>query len=351
MDEAHTATDALTGCLLGTAVGDALGLPREGLRRGRALRLFGDAPLRHRFLFGHGMISDDTDHACFVAQALLAAEGDPQRFARALAWHLRWWLVGLPAGVGLATLRGIIKLWLGWPPHRSGVFSAGNGPAMRAPLIGAYAAEDESLLRDLVRASTRLTHTDPRAEEGALLIALAARHGRRHGPAPETPAFLLSADEYVTDDGLRKHIEAIPGHLARRATAQEFARALKLEDGVTGFVTHTVPVALYCWLRYPTDFRRAVEEVILLGGDTDTTGAIVGGLMGVTLGASAIPDEWLSGLWEWPRSVNWMRRLTERLASGASLPLPLPWPGLLLRNPLFALAVIFHGFRRLAPPY
>ena len=75
----------LTGALLGTAVGDALGLPREGLSRRRAERLYGSGPIRHRFLFGRGMLSDDTEHACMTAQALLAAPEDEARFARSLA--------------------------------------------------------------------------------------------------------------------------------------------------------------------------------------------------------------------------------------------------------------------------
>ena len=117
-----------TGCLWGCAVGDAIGLPYEGLIARRARRL-ARLPLKHRFVFGRGMISDDTDHTVFVAQALIRSKGDPARFQTVLAWRLRLWLLCLPAGIGLATLRGIVRLWLGLRP--SGVFSAGNGPATR----------------------------------------------------------------------------------------------------------------------------------------------------------------------------------------------------------------------------
>ncbi len=359
MHNAPTETErvplALIGCLLGTAIGDALGLPREGLSRERAQRLFGPAPLRHRFLFGRGMISDDTEHTCCVAQALLRSGGEPDRFARALARELRGWLAGLPAGVGLATLKAVLKLWLGWPPERSGVSSAGNGPAMRAALLGA-AVDDLATLVALVRASTRLTHLDPRAEQGARLIALAARQGARYGPVQDAPAFLATLMPHALDAGLQQHLTVLGEYLARGATAAEFADALGLAHGVSGFINHTVPVTLYCWLRYPTDFRQAVEEVILLGGDADTTGAIVGGLMGATLGAPAIPEEWLNNLMEWPRSPAWMRRLGERLArpnadGEAARPLPLSRWGLLPRNMLFAAIVLCHGFRRMLPPY
>src|SRR6185312_926598 len=184
--------DRLTGALLGTAVGDALGLPREGLSRRRARRLFGDSPIEHRFLLGRGMVSDDTEHACMTAQALLAAPDDPARFARSLAWRLRGWLAAMPAAVGWGTLRAIVKLWLGFSPARSGVVSAGNGAAMRAPFLGASLAfhpdrldaaartaeeiDGPALLDDLAR---RVTVEDLRRSLDACGEALA------RGDAPE----------------------------------------------------------------------------------------------------------------------------------------------------------------------
>ena len=92
--------------------------------------------------------------------------------------------------------------------------------------------------------------------------------------------------------------------------------------------------------------------MIALGGDTDTTGAVVGAISGATVGAAGIPPDWLAGLLEWPRSVNWMRRLAGRVAAAPpQRPLPLFWPGLIVRNGVFLLLVVLHGFRRLLPPY
>src|SRR5437764_12916991 len=85
--------ERVAGAVLGTAVGDALGLPREGLSRRRASRLFGDPPLRYHLLLGHGMVSDDTEHTCMTGQALLRAPDDADIFARSLAWRLRFWLL------------------------------------------------------------------------------------------------------------------------------------------------------------------------------------------------------------------------------------------------------------------
>jgi hypothetical protein len=81
---------------------------------------------------GHGI---RRHRACLTASALLLAGGDVDAFGRLLAASLRWWLAGLPAGIGFATLRAFLKSCVGFPPHRSGVHSAGNGPAMRSAII------------------------------------------------------------------------------------------------------------------------------------------------------------------------------------------------------------------------
>jgi len=348
--------DRIAGVLLGTAVGDALGLPREGLSRRRAQRLFGPPPLNYSFLFRRGMVSDDTEHACMTAQALLHHDNDAAGFARSLAWRLRFWLLGLPAGIGSATLRGILKLWIGFPPNRSGVWSAGNGPAMRSPILGVCLGDDVDRLRAFVHASTCLTHSDPRAERGAFLIALAAHYGSRNDPKTIRAAAFLNAARMAlsdADDRLLQLFACIEDHHQRGSDLAEFADALKLQHGVSGYIYHTVPVAVYAWLRWPGEFRRAVEEVIALGGDTDTTGAITGALAGATCGVAAIPKEWLKGLWEWPRSVAWMRSLAESLASpeaDRNAP-PLFWLALGPRNALFLVVVLLHAFRRLLPPY
>ena len=359
--------DRLTGVILGTAVGDAIGLPREGLSGRRAARMF-RGPLRHRFLFGRGMISDDAEHACMTAQAILGGGGgggrggddDVARFRRSLAWRLRGWLLGLPAGVGLATLRSILKLWIGFPPTRSGVWSAGNGPAMRAAVIGAAFASDPARRHDFVQASTVLTHRDPRALRGALLVAHAAATGFASSDGRiDAERFIADAMDLAGDDHeLLRLLALLAEHHAQRSTPRQFADAIGCATAVGGYVYQTVPVCLFCWIRAPSDFRAAVSDVIALGGDTDTTGAIVGGLVGATAGAASIPSDWLDGVMEYPRSTRWMRELAERLAntgdpSAARLarPLPLPWPALLPRNVLFLLTVLIHGVRRVLPPY
>jgi ADP-ribosylglycohydrolase len=308
----------------------------------------------HHYFFGRGMISDDTEHACLTAQAVIAAGGDAQRFARVLAWRLRFWLLGLPASVGFATLRALIKLWLGFPPHRSGVFSAGNGPAMRGALLGVCYGGDPKRLRDFVRASSRLTHTDPKAEWGAYAVALAAylaSQGREVAPQD----FCAALGEQLPE---AKELHDLIRRSAENAgrSAEEFAVDLGLDGGVSGYTLHTVPVALHAWLRHQTDYRQAVLSAIRCGGDTDSVAAIAGGIVGARAGRAGIPAAWIDGLWEWPRNAGWMTRLAERTAAAVSSRrpeqmAPVFWPGIFFRNGIFLAVMLGHGVRRLLPPY
>ena len=349
---------SIFGCLLGGALGDAVGLASEGLSRRRLEKIFGKVDSYH-FFFGRGMASDDTEHALMTAQALIGSGGDVDEFRRLLAWKLRFWLLGLPAGIGLATLRSLIKLWFG--VRKSGVFSAGNGPAMRSAILGVCYGGDEKHLERLVRVSTELTHTDPKAFAGACAISIAAHLASRHQAEELLGERLLErlasqphfATEHAELLGLLK--AAIESAKAGQETAQ-FADAIGLKQGVSGYMYHTVPVALQAWLRYPGNFRAAVEAVIACGGDTDSTAAIVGGVVGAGVGVDSFPAGWLAGYMEYPRSRNWILQVSERLATSVADGRPakmlaLSIPAVLMRNIFFLCVVLAHGLRRLLPPY
>lgn len=346
------------GLLVGTAVGDALGLPAEGLSRRRVRRLY-QSNWHHRLAFGHGMISDDTEHTVFVAQSLLRHPDSPVRFGRRLGWCLRGWLLSLPAGIGFATLRAIVKLWLGFSPNRSGVYSAGNGPAMRVAIIGAFFAHDPERRTAYVAASTRLTHTDPKALIGASAIAeLAAWIVRdrleRRPPLDEFVALLRSCGS--RDQEWLAIVETIDRAARDERTVAELADRLGLSKGVTGYIYHTVPVVAYAWFRHCGDFGQTLAAVLNCGGDTDTTGAIVGALAGATVGEAGIPVEWRAGVTDWPRSLPLLRALAGRLVAVANsgrpaAPIRYFWPAIPVRNLAFLLIVLAHGFRRLLPPY
>lgn len=348
-------SESIVGCLLGTAVGDAIGLPYEGLSPQRAKKMLGPAD-RHRFFFGRGMVSDDTQHSCMVAQALLAAGADPVSFSRAFAWRLRLWLLGVPAGAGFATLRAILKLWLGFSPEKSGVFSAGNGPAMRAAIFGA-AFDDLESIRSFVTASTVITHTDPKALHGALAIALAAFMARQ--ATSVTPQEYLSSLQTFLGDEAEELVTLVAGvcdSIAANETTEVFAGRSGHGKGVSGYVLHTVPVVLHAWLRHQRAFATAITEIIACGGDADTTAAILGGIIGSAVGPAGIPEPWLNGILEWPAGISWMRAtgscLADSLAGKKDLRVPEIWfLTTLPRNLLMLVIVLLHGFRRLLPPY
>jgi ADP-ribosyl-[dinitrogen reductase] hydrolase len=234
---------------------------------------------------------------------------------------------------------------------------------MRAPILGACFALDPDRIEPAVCASTRMTHTDPRAEEGALAIALAAAYAATRSASEIDPACVLaSIRERTRCEELRRRLDLVEAALARGDSPLDFALSIRCGDGVSGFILDTVPAALFAWLSSPGDARRAIEMVIVMGGDADSTGAITGGLAGASVGASGLPAEWIDGLTDWPRSVGWMRRLAERLAaqfpgdsSAAPAPRPGPlglfWPAIPARNLLFFAVALAHGLRRMLPPY
>lgn len=305
-----TSFDPVAGSLLGTALGDALGLPLEGASPAWVAR---HLPLEHRMTpWGTGLPSDDTDHSRMLLQSLAIDPEAGPAFERAFAWHLRWWFASLPAGIGLGTARACIKLWLG---GRTGVRSAGNGPAMRAAILGAF-RQDADWLERAVRTSTRLTHTDPRALDGALLVARLA--------AVATSEKLVAAHVEIAleglGDALAVRVRAVLDGLAAGRPAEELVDP----NGVTGFVLDTVPAVVAVVLTHPDDLRSALTLAIRLGGDTDTVGAIVGGVVGAHVGHGGLPSDWLEGYGDLAWTTERLEALARATVEGRSTPRVLP---------------------------
>jgi ADP-ribosyl-[dinitrogen reductase] hydrolase len=331
-------TKSIIGCLVGTAVGDAIGLPCEGLSSARQTHLFGDIHA-HRLFFGHGMISDDTEHTCLVAHAMIAAHGDPEAFSRSLAWGLRGWFLSLSPGMGLATARACLKLLIGIPPTHSGVFSAGNGPAMRAAILGVCVPAHE--LPAYIARSSHITHTDPQAEQGALAVARAAE---QFATQTRDLSQLATAFPHL--------LSPVLASITRGEATAAFASSIgcmKNGDGyVTGYIAHTVPVALHAAYTHPTDFRKAILAGISCGGDTDSVAAIIGGIVGAGVGIEGIPQDWRDGLCDYPRSIPYLTQLGNALTYPDTVPAPRVFlPALILRNLFFLCVVLYHGLHRL----
>lgn len=346
-------TSAIFGSLAGTIVGDALGLPYEGLSPRRAAKLLGP-PDRHRFLLGHGMVSDDSEHAVLTARALALSGADPAEFSRIFGWQLRFWIASLPAATGWATLRACVRLWLGWSPRKSGVFSAGNGPLMRAPVLGA-ACSTLDRLEQLVTVSTRATHSDPKATRAALAVALAARQSADHDFEPNV--YLKRLATLIDErDELFERIRLAVELVRIGEPTTTLAADLGLSKGVTGYSYDTAPICVHAWLSHPRDFRAALLATIACGGDADTTAAITGGIAGAACGIQGIPSDWTSRIWEWPWSFGTVESLSaavrRAMDSGHPMaPPPLAFWRRIPRNLLFTFWVLKHGFRRLLPPY
>ena len=104
------------------------------------------------------------------------------------------------------------------------------------------------------------------------------------------------------------------------------------------------------------DFRTALIAVLNCGGDTDTVGAILGALMGARLGCGAIPQEWVKGICDQPRSAGLLVQIAEQLSRQKCIkqalgPLRYFWPLLVVHNGVFLITVLCHGLGRLLPPY
>jgi len=353
MATTNTWFNSIQGCLLGTAVADSLGLPFEGMTAQR-IQKFNPLPLRHRFFIKGGMLSDDTEHTCLVAQSLIVSGDDATLFTKQLARRLRWWLVGLPAGIGMATLKSLLKLWLGFSPEKSGVWSAGNGPAMRSAIIGVYAANNNELLTKLVTQSTLISHSDPKALKGALIVAMLAAENAINEKS-DIDNYLAKIKTITDgDEELTDLVNKAVTSAKKNESVKTFCQQIGFNKEVTGYIYQTLPVVLQIFLRYPRKYEIAIQEAILCGGDTDTVAAILGGMVGAGCGAEGIPQHWIDGIIEWPRSVTWMNELALRLSKSKTekqKPVPLNMVGLLVRNVFFMLWILAHGFRRLLPPY
>lgn len=333
----------LYGCLLGVAIGDSLGLPFEGLSDRRIAKRLRSRPLHQTFLFGRGMLSDDSEQSCLVIEAVRLSEGDPQLFQRRFARSLKVWFLALPAGIGLSTVKSCLRLLVCVPPNLSGVRSAGNGAAMRAPVLGAIFPKGSQARRAFCDACSIVTHTDQRAIDGARVMAESV------ALSPEVVNGSLGRNElldYLASQCDSSEWKVVLDKMRASGDPKAFARSIGSSGKVTGYVMQSVPVAIYIWLSEPQNPRSGIETAIRLGGDTDTVGAMLGALYGASLGPHAFPDEWRNRICDYPRSASYLERLTD--IKSPAVP-KVCWPLCFIRNMLFLLVVLGHGLRRLLP--
>jgi ADP-ribosyl-[dinitrogen reductase] hydrolase len=315
MHSTHLRQDSIHGLMMGVAIGDALGLPREGLNRRTALKMFGRPKLFFRLLPGIGVYSDDTQLMLITAQALLRSRSDWKPFRSSFLSRLAWYSLSLPIGVGRATFLASLKCWLRATGLPTGCKSAGNGPATRAIYLTLALNGTDHRVAKWVEDSTRLTHTDPLAIDGCLVLSRLAHAAgtTKHRPLDRC-AVLQIAIAGCKEELLREKLSELLPFLEQSRSPSAVARHFGWERGVSGFIVPSTVMACYCFLRYPTNFQLAVRSAIGLGGDTDSVAAIVGGLVGAHIGFEKLPANLVKQVRLVPHNSKWIAEMADRMA-------------------------------------
>jgi ADP-ribosylglycohydrolase len=325
-DVVKVRADALTGCLLGQALGDALGFVVEArpfetarryvddyLRTGRA------GELAHPD-FPFGQYSDDTQLARELLLSFSDAGGwSAEAFAHRVAALFQ---AGADVGAGSGTRAAAARLLAGthWSLAGTPAPYAGNGSAMRAAPMGLLFDDRRALVKAVAEQSL-VTHLDPRCTAGAVAVAAAAAFAANAGPLDRgecirfVAALAAEQDESVGSAirGLEAWAHLSPDQAARWLHAEGLDPAYTSEwQGISAFVTPSVVWSLYAFLRDPDDYWTAVCTAIGAGGDTDTMAAIAGAIAGARLGPSALPHSLVErlndrGAWQAPQLADLAR--------------------------------------------
>ncbi|MFC3799358.1 ADP-ribosylglycohydrolase family protein [Cohnella sp. GCM10012308] len=266
--------DRIRGGLYGVAVGDALGgttefmSPREiAERHGYLTEIIGGGVWR----LEPGEVTDDTMMTLCVADGILAAPDDP---IEAIGERFLQWYASEPKDIGniirtvLATYEGswyqaalLADLNLGQ--------SAGNGSLMRC-LPAALCYPDWAEAARVSRMQSKMTHYDERCNEACEIY--------------NRIAFAMIEGEVPLRDAIA---DAVAG------TAYEEMLTSEPNCESSGFVVHTFRWVLHLLLTSDS-FEEVVQRAANQGGDSDTIGAIVGGLAGVHWGFDGIPERYSS---------------------------------------------------------
>ncbi|MFC2029701.1 ADP-ribosylglycohydrolase family protein [Chloroflexota bacterium] len=289
--------DRARGCAIGAAVGDALGMPLEFDFARPPQRLVREM---QKGRLPAGSFTDDTEMALALAESLLChCPLDPVDLAERF---VVWYQAG-PPDVGLHTSRVLSRVASGKPwadaarsVQRGKPDSAGNGSVMRCWPVALAHWDDLDTLLAGSRLQSQVTHPHPECEAGSAFASATLFHLLR-GMAP-AQAVARAQDETELPEALRSAIDAAPGR-----HRDELAN--------TGWVRHTLESA--AWGLLTTDsFEEAVVQVVNLGGDADTAGAVVGALAGAAYGLEAVPRRWRTALrGEWPMGSGIQRGETE----------------------------------------
>ena len=296
--------DRFLGCLLGLALGDALGARFEGYAAS-SIRARFDNPRQLAFADQDELwYTDDTQMAIGVAETL-AERGqiDEPRLCQAFADnYVR------SRGYGRGA-RVVIELMQAGGDYREAAQSYfpggsyGNGAAMRVAPLGLLFRDDPALLWEQAQLSALPTHVHPLGIEGAQLLALAV------GIASTMDGF--SRDEFFTPLIAACRSEAFRERMQRAAEIEIPSDLDRLGNGIEAL--ESVPTAIACFSVWPEDFLETACGAVFLGGDTDTIAAMAGAISGAYLGTAGIHPKLIARLESTPKGREYFPQLSERL--------------------------------------
>lgn len=273
------------GCLLGLAVGDAVGTTVEFMPRGsfpKVTDMAGGGP----FNLATGQWTDDTSMALCLAYSIVEKNGhDPldqmQRYQR---WAKEGYMssTGKCFDIGRTVLEALGKFQMtGDPisgPTREN--SAGNGSLMRLAPIPMFYAPDLEKAMEFSAESSRTTHGAPEAVDACRLFGgmlVKALEGK------DKDQILFETKANSTSQGI---LDIAAGKYTSKSVDQIQG---------SGYVVAALEAAL--WAFWSTNsFRDAILAAVNLGNDADTTAAICGQVAGAYYGVSGIPANWLEKL-------------------------------------------------------
>ena len=304
--------DRAAGCVLGLALGDAIGAPFEFMR---APEIPDPLPVLVLPWMGlpSGTTTDDTAMAVNLVDSLVSLG----RFdgSDVAARHVAWFRSG-PPDVGSQTARVLRRVSEGAEPQeaaeaiwrlRGPEISAGNGSVMYcAPLGVAYAHRPRELARLGPRLSA-VTHFDGRCKTAVLAVTQAAAAlVRGAGPEPAVERALeLTAD--------------LEGGEELEFLVEEVGRSRPIDGPDQGFCLYAAAAGMQALVR-ASSFETELVRVVELGGDTDTNGAVAGALVGAAVGREALPQGWLMRLVDRDSMEERAARLADLAAAMAPEP-------------------------------
>ncbi|MDY0000090.1 MAG: ADP-ribosylglycohydrolase family protein [Polyangia bacterium] len=299
--------------MLGTLVGDSLGMPAEGMSREELKATFGWLDSLREGPLPAGEYTDDTEMAINLCESLLEVGSyDQKSVAERLAGQFTPWRGYSPHVYGIMAR---IRQGLAW--ELPGNSSFGADAASRVAALGVLYADDK-IVAEHGASQAAITHTHPNGIAGSVAQAVAVSEATSLGlfestvPKEELLKKILipvSDVSVALCDALERMADIKPS-LGREALASAIARVYSCDGGA---VT-TVPAALAAFL-LTEDFESAVLTAVNCGGKTDVLGALAGALAGAFYGASAIPSRLTSELTNERRGKDHVIALGEKLGA------------------------------------